>query len=642
MRRKRERPDEDRKGGAGEDLELDSGYSKLMRDLGVKHKENAISSEEEDEEEEEEFDEDEQDEEEEREEDDTRVQFGVREGEQEDLPQEDEQDEELVGDPEKELVVEELLPDDPFVKHYAREYEEGELPRMSSQPIKYERVSKGKVELPSGIEASLVSSCKLVEGDAARFLKPAVMAQVGVLPDSLFCRDLLRCLVSYCDVMLPGIVGAASRAQVRSVYATHLVSHILKQQERVWQGNAELRARAREEARDQGFSRCRALVLLPSCGDAYDFVCRMLDANPRRGVPVEGLEAFQDYCASDSAPPKRRPKDHIERFSINFNDAFQFGIRFNYDNVRIGSAFASSDVIVASPLRLRATLGDEKHSQTREILSSIELLYLDSTEMLQMQNWDHVNVILKAMNKIPRQLGKTDFSRLQAHFVNGESKYLRQTVVAGEVLTPDTNALFQRMCKVPRKAFFSPIYKGELTKMQGNLHLLLQKVPFSSLEEAANERIKFFCDKLLPTLLKRKGVLVYVPTYFDFLRIRQHLKEINVEFCHLCEYTKKKSLTLDRIDFFEERAPIMLYTERLHFYWRYRIRGVKTVVFFGLPMLPRFFSEVMTFIPEAQREKGQVIVLYNSLDKFALERVMGEKRAGQVLDSPKDTHMLIL
>ncbi len=209
--------------------------------------------------------------------------------------------------------------------------------------------------------------------------------------------------------------------------------------------------------------------------------------------------------------------------------------------------------------------------------------------------------------------------------------------------SPDCNAelnALARRCVNPRKAYVRLQHSGVLARAGGSSQIF-QRVPFSSIATAADERFAYFSETLLPQALRarRHGVLVYVPSYFDYLRIRAHLKALNVDFCHLCEYTKKSDVSRDRTDFARRNAPIMLYTERVHYYHRSVIRGTEHVIFYGLPTIPLFYCEVLAFIPPELQAAASVVALHSIVDRFALERIVGSERATRMHDSGKDTHM---
>ncbi len=85
-------------------------------------------------------------------------------------------------------------------------------------------------------------------------------------------------------------------------------------------------------------------------------------------------------CAAEDVELKKKPQDYVDRFSLNTDDSFAFGIRFNYENIRLCTGFGTSDVIIASALGLTTLLGDDL-----DVLSSLEVLLLDSAEVLQFQ-----------------------------------------------------------------------------------------------------------------------------------------------------------------------------------------------------------------------------------------------------------------
>lgn len=53
------------------------------------------------------------------------------------------------------------------------------------------------------------------------------------------------------------------------------------------------------------------------------------------------------------------------------------------------------------------------------------------------------------------------------------------------------------------------------------------------------------------------------------------MKKEEAEFAVLSEYSSFPQVTRTRAMFFQRRKRLMLYTERAHFYHRYRIRGIQ-------------------------------------------------------------------
>lgn len=67
---------------------------------------------------------------------------------------------------------------------------------------------------------------------------------------------------------------------------------------------------------------------------------------------------------------------------------------------------------------------------------------------------------------------------------------------------------------------------------------------------------------------------------------------------------------------------------------RYKIRGVKNVIFYSLPEYPHFYSEIVNMIDQ---NDGASLALYSKFDRMNLDRILGKTRAQQVQDSKKSS-----
>ena len=83
-------------------------------------------------------------------------------------------------------------------------------------------------------------------------------------------------------------------------------------------------------------------------------------------------------------------------------------------------------------------------------------------------------------------------------------------------------------------------------------------------------RFNFFVNKILPQYRDAvmSHTLVYVPSYFDFVRLRNYFKKEELNFTHICEYTQKSGISRARHFFLQGEKQFLLLTERFHFYKR--------------------------------------------------------------------------
>jgi len=174
------------------------------------------------------------------------------------------------------------------------------------------------------------------------------------------------------------------------------------------------------------------------------FPVRCVDGEVRSLLPDEIMDSLQRLFASpdNSRSPKgaqghpmsvvrqkhQKPLSYLRSFCGDLGDSFCFGIRVSPKQVKLLTDLRTSDIIVASPLGLRQRCGidpllPQRHpSKVRQpdgemhtvllndigILSSLHTVYLDSLELLESQNWEHLLACLWALHQTPADTLSTD------------------------------------------------------------------------------------------------------------------------------------------------------------------------------------------------------------------------------------------
>lgn len=246
---------------------------------------------------------------------------------------------------------------------------------------------------------------------------------------------------------------------------------------------------------------------------------------------------------------------------------------------------------------LRRIIGAEgEPDRDHDFLASIELLIMDQTELFLMQNWDHVLHIFNHLHLQPKNSHGTDFSRIRTWSLNGWSKYYRQTLIFSSLSLPEINSIFNKKCANYRGRIktINPTEFGCISQVVVQLPHVFHKFTGASVAEAIDSRFQFFTSKILPqqqdSLMKQ--TLIYVPNYFDFVRVRNHLKREEISFVQICEYSKEAKVARARDMFYHGDAHFLLYTERFHFFNRIRVKGIRHLVFYQPPNFPHFYYEM--------------------------------------------------
>lgn len=84
---------------------------------------------------------------------------------------------------------------------------------------------------------------------------------------------------------------------------------------------------------------------------------------------------------------------------------------------------------------------------------------------------------------------------------------------------------------------------GTISQVLVQLPHVFQKFEAQSVAQSVEARFDFFIERVLPQQKDplMKQTLIFVPSYFDFVKIRNYFKKEDVSFTQICEYTKVKN-----------------------------------------------------------------------------------------------------
>ncbi|XP_029349830.1 U3 small nucleolar RNA-associated protein 25 homolog [Echeneis naucrates] len=474
--------------------------------------------------------------------------------------------------------------------------------------------------------------------------------------------ELLALMGSYKDLYYPEMCPLNEGPQVRSAYCIHVLNHVLKANSQVLAHNAELReqktqakagAEPQDEPRDQGLTRPKVLILVPFRGGALRVVQTFISLLESKGkkMTVSNKKRFKDEFGEDEDEQPanlKRPDDYHAVFSGNVDDHFRIGVSIVKGSMRLYAPFYSSDIIIASPLGLRTVLGAEGESKRDfDFLSSIELLVVDQADVFLMQNWEHFLHVMKHMNLQPLDSHGVDFSRVRMWNLNNWARHYRQTLVFSSIQEPQINSILTKHCAN---------YRGQIATKNmpktGSICQVLVQLPhvfqmFSSDSFMDHDaRFQFFVDKVFPQYRDSvmSHTLIFIPSYFDYIRLRNYMKKEEINFASICEYSSKSEVSRARHFFHKGDKQFLLFTERFHFYKRYAIKGIRNLIFYGLPSFPHFYSEVCNMLAaggQGEEASWTCTALYSRYDAHKLAAIGGAQRAGQMLHSNKTVHLFI-
>jgi U3 small nucleolar RNA-associated protein 25 len=158
--------------------------------------------------------------------------------------------------------------------------------------------------------------------------------------------------------------------------------------------------------------RPKVLILLPFRDSALRVVNLLIQLlSPQIGNRVMNHKRYLEEFGGNSfvfSQKHPKPEDFEQTFAGNTDDNFRLGISFTKKCMKLYSDYYNSDIIIASPLGLRLTIGAEgDEERDYDFLASIELLILDQTELFFMQNWDHLLHVFDHLHLQPQTTRNT-------------------------------------------------------------------------------------------------------------------------------------------------------------------------------------------------------------------------------------------
>lgn len=267
-------------------------------------------------------------------------------------------------------------------------------------------------------------------------------------------RELFSIINNYQDVYFPHR-NFTNAEEIRFIYSLHALNHAMKTRARVLHHNARLNKTGKdantgiipEYCRDQGLVRAKVLIVVPFRDSAYKIVNNFiaLFCNNDKSKVMNHSRFVQEFTGNELFFPKRNPKpeDYEKIFSGNVDDNFRLGLCLTKKNLKLYTDYYNSDIIIASPLGLRLTIGAPgEKDRDFDFLSSIEVLIMDQAEIFYAQNWEHVMHFLDHMHLKPEKMLDTDFSRVRSWILTGLSKYYCQTILFTSHELPEFRSLY--------------------------------------------------------------------------------------------------------------------------------------------------------------------------------------------------------
>ena len=467
-------------------------------------------------------------------------------------------------------------------------------------------------------------------------------------------REVLGVLSQYKDLLFTDRTKHNAE-QLRKAYTLHALNHMLKTRAKIIRNNTKQEARQEgdEKLRDQGFCRPKVLIVVPfkeSCRLIVELLIQLFSPDQAKGS-VANRKRFNEDFVKIERVRKDKPDDFYDIFQGDVDDSFKLGICVTKKTLKLYTDFYSSDIIITSPLGLRLVTGveGEDYKTDTDFLSSIEMLIMDQVDVLMMQNWDHVTSILHQLHLQPRETHGVDYGRIRLWCLDGHSAQYRQNIIISSVPSPEVNSVWNRNCRnYMGKVRVVSESLGHLSSIVSGTSMEWHRVQVESPSQSVEARLKLFTETIMPRFTKDSmfHTAVFVPSYFDYVKVRNWFKSSNLDYCEVNEYSKDKNIAKARDMFYHNEKHFLLYTERSHFYRRFRLKGIRHLIFYQPPSYGWMFSELCNLLQKSfQNPRGgtasnmSITVIYSRYDVQRVGLCVGSETASKMISAKNSRHI---
>ncbi|SJK86553.1 UTP25, DEF, U3 small nucleolar RNA-associated protein 25 [Babesia microti strain RI] len=454
-------------------------------------------------------------------------------------------------------------------------------------------------------------------------------------------------LSHYVDILFTDL-NYSNTDIVRLCYCLHILSHIVQHRNNVTFNTGKINESSEfiEFDRDQGFTRPTVLVLLPTKSAASHIIkifSKLLPISKNCTDKFEGKFNLNQESIEEQRQhfmKTNKPLDFMQNFNGDIDDCFRMGVRFENGLLHLFSPFYKSDIIIASPLGLRGVVASSDHkTRDYDFLSSIQILVIDSANVIQFQNWSVLLQVLETINKPIKKMIDTDIRRLRTSAIDGFSSYYRQNIVIASYPGILINDLFTRsnncrgLIRLCKPSIESTLKLANLLKISQ----VFIKLESDTISNSYNTILSAF-KHTIDSLVSLSKLLIVVQDYSHYLQIREALDYAQAQYkvCH--EYSSNKKLSSARRDFYHGDCKMLITTFRFVFFKRYILRGGNYAIILGPPEYPPVYNHILLSLANAD---SRVLCYYTNYSGIALKNLLGQMLAVKLMSSDKGVSNII-
>lgn len=293
-----------------------------------------------------------------------------------------------------------------------------------------------------------------------------------------------------------------------------------------------------------------------------------------------------------------KPADRRSFTSHGDEELFSIGGYFKKNKIKITKSFFLNQFIFLTPVSIR-----KYKILSENIFFRLKICFIDSLEILLMQNIENLFLVIKII-----------FQKTRQNLIH-RSEIINKIIVSTKFIVNEFLIIIENLSFKP--IFYVKSFPDKRI-FESNFLKDFSIIKFSNKLKSVLEikKIKIFANQVYPIIKnshKNLPMLFFTKNYYEFIILRNFFWKISktteLDIILLSEYTKKAEANKLLFKIGKKIDQIILITERFYFFNRIFASKISKIFFFSLPLNKEYIFEIYNLLNQFNSHNSIFILI---------------------------------